>query len=72
MKHYRVIDMAVLLRAPLGGLHGDRDTQRTSIDGTKVIVERREGHTINERWMTHDSALVLMGTLEWSYIDPEL
>lgn len=66
MKYYRIVDIELLSRVPFDGLHGNRTTQRTSIDGTKAIVERKEGYTTNERWMNHDDALLIVATPEWT------
>ena len=72
MKYYRVINYDVLLRAPLNGLHGNLDTQRTSVDGKRVIVERREGYAINKRWVTHAEALAIVAGPDWSEDDTEV
>ena len=59
-RYYRVISRETFDRAPLGGIKGNRDTQRMSIDRTQVIVERAAELRANDRWVDEVEALQIV------------
>jgi hypothetical protein len=65
-KYYRVISSATLQRITLTGIHGDRINQRFSIDGSKVIVERKAGFAVNSRWMDWQTTILTIEGPEWT------
>lgn len=69
-RYYRIISRETFDRAPLGGIKGNRDTQRISIDGTLVIVERTAELRANDRWINEYEALDVVIGPEWSDPNP--
>lgn len=69
-RYYRIISRETFDRAPLGGIKGNRDTQRVSIDGMQVIVERAAELSANDRWIHEVEALQIVRGPEWSEADP--
>lgn len=63
--YYRVISIETLNRVPFDGLKGNMNTQRASLDAQFILVERAEGFSINDRWMSHSEAMQLIQTPEW-------
>lgn len=64
-RFYRVVNAEAIPRIPFEGLKNTPETVRMSIDGTKAIVERENGHSTNERWMSHSEAVALIAEPEW-------
>jgi hypothetical protein len=69
-RYYRIISRETFDRAPLGGIKGNRDSQRMSIDQTQVIVERAAELRANDRWVDEVEALQIVSGPEWSEADP--
>lgn len=69
-RYYRIISRETFDRAPLGGIKGNRDTQRMSIDKTQVIVERAAELRANDRWFLEVEALQIVRGPQWSEADP--
>ena len=66
---YRIITAETFQRIPMDGIVGTPEEQRVSNDGTLYMVERAEGFTSNDRWITHEEAIVIIGTPEWDCIE---
>jgi len=64
---YRVITAEVFNRIPVDGIVVGREFRyKWSKDRTLVMVEREQGFDVNERWITHDEALAIVSTSEWT------
>lgn len=66
MNYYRIISIDALSRIPIEGIRGGADSQRVSIDGMSVIVERESGFAVNSRWITHEQALAVVSGPDWA------
>jgi hypothetical protein len=70
--YYRVITAEVFQRIPVNGIVGGRDFRhKWCKDGSLVMVEREQGFDVNERWITHDEALKIVSTSDWTLTKEE-
>lgn len=69
-RYYRIISRETFERAPVGGIKGSRESQRSNLDGSQFIVERAAELRANDRWFDEDEALAVVAGPEWSDPNP--
>jgi hypothetical protein len=69
-RYYRIISRETFDRAPLGGIKGTRESQRSNLDGSQFIVERAAEFRANDRWFDEVEALAVVTGPDWCDPNP--
>lgn len=69
-RYYRIISRETFDRAPVGGIKGTRESQRSNLDGSQFMVERAAEFRVNDRWFDEVEALAIVAGPDWSNPNP--